>query len=152
MKRIAAVVFHRSLGTSYGENLVTEARRAATLDLIGKIHRAGLNRVFLITGAAEAVLFEEREPETFDRVVYAIGGTTLSAFLTGSGIAIENGTPVHDDHYETNVPGIFVAGDITQERGGSIALGLNHGYYIAKHILDHDTMLRRDDDVVTRLD
>jgi thioredoxin reductase (NADPH) len=110
-----------------------------------------------ITGLEEEdgrvkVLFEEREPETFDRVIYAIGGTTPSAFLTGSGIAIENGAPVHDEHYQTNVPGIYVAGDITQERGGSIALGLNHGYYIAQHILENDKTLRRDDEVVKRLD
>jgi thioredoxin reductase (NADPH) len=98
------------------------------------------------------VLFEEREPESFDRVIYAIGGTTPSAFLTGSGIGIEEGCPVHDENYESNVPGIFVAGDITQERGGSIALGLNHGYYIARHILDNDKTLRRDDDVIKRLD
>ena len=98
------------------------------------------------------VLFEERESETFDRVIYAIGGTTPSAFLTSSGIAIENGCPVHDEHYQSNVPGIYVAGDITQERGGSIALGLNHGYRIACHILEHDKSLRRDDASVTRLD
>jgi len=98
------------------------------------------------------VIFEERDPETFDRVIYAIGGTTPSAFLTGSGIGIEEGCPVHDGNYETNIPGIFVAGDITQERGGSIALGLNHGFYIARHILENDKTLRRDDAVVRRLD
>ena len=38
------------------------------------------------------------------------------------------------ENYETNVKGLFVAGDITQESGGSIALGLNHGYAIACHI------------------
>ena len=98
------------------------------------------------------VLFEEREPETFDRLIYAIGGTTPSAFLTGSDIAIEEGCPVHDENYESNVPGIYVAGDITQERGGSIALGLNHGFYIARHILETDKTLRRDDKVIKRLD
>ncbi len=35
----------------------------------------------------------------------------------------------------TNIEGLYVAGDITQERGGSIALGLNHGYAIAHHIM-----------------
>ena len=98
------------------------------------------------------VIFEDRDPETFDRVIYAIGGTTPSAFLSGSGIGIEDGCPAHDENYETNVPGIFVAGDITQERGGSIALGLNHGFYIARHILENDKSLRRDDAVVRRLD
>ena len=80
------------------------------------------------------VLFTEAEDEIFDRVIYAIGGTTPSAFLASSGITEEAGKPVHDDNYETNVEGLFVAGDITQESGGSIALGLNHGYAIACYI------------------
>ena len=71
---------------------------------------------------------------SYDRVIYAIGGTTPSAFLDSSGIIEEDGKPVHDDNYETNVKGLFVAGDITQESGGSIALGLNHGYKIACYI------------------
>ena len=81
------------------------------------------------------VIFEQQEPEVFDRVIYAIGGTTPSAFLASSGIAEEDGKPVHDAHYQTNISGLYVAGDITQESGGSIALGLNQGYYIAKHIV-----------------
>ena len=80
------------------------------------------------------VVFNDIESRTFDRVIYAIGGTTPSAFLAGSGIKEHEGKPVHDDNYETNIKGLFVAGDITQERGGSIALGLNHGYAIACYI------------------
>ncbi len=80
------------------------------------------------------VMFREREAEVFDRVIYAIGGTTPSSFLASSGIKEEDGKPVHDENYETNIPGLFVAGDITQESGGSIALGLNHGYAIACYI------------------
>jgi len=80
------------------------------------------------------VLFKEIEPQEFDRVIYAIGGTTPSGFLASSGIQEEDGKPVHDENYETNIKGLFVAGDITQESGGSIALGLNHGFAIAKHI------------------
>ena len=80
------------------------------------------------------VLFDEIENEVYDRVIYAIGGTTPSAFLASSGIEEQDGKPVHDDNYETATKGLFVAGDITQESGGSIALGLNHGYQIACHI------------------
>jgi len=80
------------------------------------------------------VLFNEKEPEIYDRVIYAIGGTTPSAFLASSGIKEEDGKPVHDENYETNIKGLFVAGDITQESGGSIALGLNHGYAIANYL------------------
>ncbi len=88
-------------------------------------------------GGRVRVKFAEREPETFDRVIYAIGGTTPSAFLQGSGIRVEDGKPVHDENYMTDVEGLYVAGDITQESGGSIALGLNHGYAIANHIVEH---------------
>ena len=85
-------------------------------------------------GGRVKVIFTEVEPQTFDRVIYAIGGTTPSAFLASSGIKEEDGKPVHDENYETNIKGLYVAGDITQESGGSIALGLNHGYAIACHI------------------
>lgn len=84
------------------------------------------------------VRFEERDAETFDRIIYAIGGTTPSAFLGASGINEEDGKPVHDEYYQSNIEGLFVAGDITQESGGSIALGLNHGYAIACHILKEE--------------
>ncbi|RLA72307.1 MAG: cbb3-type cytochrome oxidase assembly protein CcoS, partial [Epsilonproteobacteria bacterium] len=94
------------------------------------------------------VLFTEIEPEIYDRVIYAIGGTTPSAFLSASGIDERDGKPVHDEHYQSGIQGLYVAGDITQESGGSIALGLNHGYAIAHHILNNDDTLRRDDDVV----
>jgi thioredoxin reductase (NADPH) len=80
------------------------------------------------------VIFSDGSSELFDRLVYAIGGTTPSGFLQSSGIREEDGKPVHDENYQTNVEGLFVAGDITQESGGSIALGLNHGYAIAHHI------------------
>jgi thioredoxin reductase (NADPH) len=83
------------------------------------------------------VYFQDGSIEYFDRIVYAIGGTTPSGFLQSAGIREEDGKPVHDDDYMTNIPGIFVAGDITQESGGSIALGLNHGYAIAQCILGH---------------
>ncbi|WP_457745060.1 NAD(P)-binding domain-containing protein [Sulfurimonas sp.] len=83
------------------------------------------------------VLFSEIDAVVYDRVIYAIGGTTPSTFLASSGIEEKDGKPVHDENYETNVKGLFVAGDITQESGGSIALGLNHGYDISKYIKSH---------------
>lgn len=81
------------------------------------------------------VIFSDGYWELYDRLIYAIGGTTPSAFLSASGIKEENGIPVYDKNYQTNIPGLFVAGDITQESGGSIALGLNHGFAIATYIM-----------------
>lgn len=80
------------------------------------------------------VIFGDGTSELFDRLIYAIGGTTPSGFLSSSGIREEDGKPVHDENYQTNIKGLFVAGDITQESGGSIALGLNHGFAIAHYI------------------
>lgn len=85
-------------------------------------------------GGKVKVIFSDGTSELFDRLVYAIGGTTPSGFLQSSGIREEDGKPVHDENYQTNVEGLFVAGDITQESGGSIALGLNHGFAIANYI------------------
>lgn len=86
-------------------------------------------------GGKVRVIFSDGSSELFDRLVYAIGGTTPSGFLQSSGIREEDGKPVHDENYQTNIPGLFVAGDITQESGGSIALGLNHGFAIAQYIM-----------------
>lgn len=87
-------------------------------------------------GGFVKVVFKDGSSALFDRLVYAIGGTTPSGFLRSSGIHEEDGKPVHDENYETNIEGLFVAGDITQESGGSIALGLNHGFAIANHIIN----------------
>jgi len=51
--------------------------------------------------------FDTIEPRIYDRVIYAIGGTTPSAFLASSGIKEEDGKPVHDANYETNIEGRF---------------------------------------------
>ena len=83
------------------------------------------------------VLFNNGNTEVYDRVVYALGGTTPSAFLDNAGIEEVDGKPMFDENYETNIKGLFVAGDITQKSGGSIALGLNHGYAIAKYITEN---------------
>ena len=77
--------------------------------------------------------------ETFDRVIYAIGGTTPKDFLKSCGIPLDsNGEPTFDEHYETPVKGLYVAGDIVFKSGGSIAIALNHGYTIAQHILQKE--------------
>lgn len=80
------------------------------------------------------VHFSDQTTMIVDRIVYAIGGTTPSGFLASSGILEVEGKPVHNEYYETNIAGLFVAGDITQESGGSIALGLNHGFAIASYL------------------
>ncbi|HEX5670033.1 MAG TPA: NAD(P)-binding domain-containing protein [Sulfuricurvum sp.] len=111
----------------------------AIMKAIGKGHLVAMLNTEITELEAESgrvkVIFSDGYWELYDRLIYAIGGTTPSTFLAGSGIQEENGIPVHDEHYQTNIPGLFVAGDITQESGGSIALGLNHGFAIATYIM-----------------
>lgn len=67
----------------------------------------------------------------YDRVIYAIGGTSPIDFLKKVGIELDSeGKPLYDEHYRTNVNCMYVAGDIAFNTGGSIAAALNHGYHI----------------------
>ncbi len=83
------------------------------------------------------VNYDDGYATVYDRVVYAIGGTTPVGFLQSCGIELdENGEPIFDDNYETPIGGLFVAGDIAFNSGGSIAIALNHGYRIVTTILE----------------
>jgi thioredoxin reductase (NADPH) len=71
----------------------------------------------------------------YDRVIYALGGTTPVDFLQKSGIEIdENKQPVFDENYQTSVEGLYLAGDIIYNSGGSIAMAINHAYTVLEDI------------------
>ncbi len=75
--------------------------------------------------------------ELYDRIVYAIGGTTPKDFLKACGFKLdERGEPLFNENYESEVKGLYLAGDIAFASGGSIAIALNHGYKIISHILN----------------
>ena len=75
----------------------------------------------------------------FDRVIYAIGGTTPKDFLKSCGVTLDaTGEPIFDENYESEVEGLYIAGDIAFKSGGSIAIALNHGYRIVNHILNKE--------------
>ncbi len=81
------------------------------------------------------VNFTDNQSETFDRVVYAIGGAAPIDFLKKCQLALdENGTPISNEKLESSIENVFLAGDIALKSGGSIAAGLNHGYEIACEI------------------
>ena len=77
--------------------------------------------------------------ELYDRIIYAIGGTTPKDFLKSCGITLDDtGEPIFDENYESEVKGLYIAGDIAFKSGGSIAIALNHGYRIVTHILSKE--------------
>lgn len=74
------------------------------------------------------VLFEEPAfpTQSFDHIIYALGGTTPTNFLKSAGIAFDGSAPVIKEGYETSVPGLYLIGDLSAGRkGGSINLAFN---------------------------
>lgn len=66
-------------------------------------------------------LEEDHKPMTFDYIIYCIGGTTPTNFLKNMGIDFHSELPVMGDGFETSIPGLFLAGDLTAGvKGGSI--------------------------------
>jgi thioredoxin reductase (NADPH) len=65
----------------------------------------------------------------YDRVIYALGGTTPVNFFRNSNMDLdENSMPVISKCYETSVGGLYIVGDIVYKNGGSIAMAINHAY------------------------
>jgi len=83
------------------------------------------------------VIFREESyaPRSFDSIVYALGGTTPVNFLRTLGVAFENGMPKTDRAGETNVPGLFLIGDlIVSKSGGSIITAFNSAARAIKRV------------------
>jgi thioredoxin reductase (NADPH) len=85
-------------------------------------------------GGRLKVDFNDGSSIEFDRIVYALGGSTPKEFLQNCNVLLdEKDKPVVDERYQ-NSQGVYIAGDIAGPIGGSIALALNHGYNIIKDI------------------
>ncbi|RUM58074.1 MAG: cbb3-type cytochrome oxidase assembly protein CcoS [Nautilia sp.] len=89
-----------------------------------------------VTPPRVKVNFKDGTSEVFDRVVYALGGTTPREFLEKSGIEYdeEKWQAVHNpETMETNVEGLYVVGDVVKG-AQSISVAINHGFYAATDI------------------
>jgi len=73
--------------------------------------------------------------QSFDFIVYALGGTTPSNFLKMMGIEFDGEEPILKEHYETSVRGLFLLGDLTAgTKGGSIIWAFNSANTAMKKI------------------
>jgi thioredoxin reductase (NADPH) len=79
--------------------------------------------------------YKDSTSEIFDRVVYALGGTSPVDFLKNSGIKLnEWGEPHYTpETMETNIKGLYTIGDVVTS-AGSIALAFNHAHLALKDI------------------
>ncbi|MDA3043424.1 MULTISPECIES: NAD(P)-binding domain-containing protein [unclassified Campylobacter] len=71
----------------------------------------------------------------YDRIIYAIGGTSPVDFLKKCGVEFdENGVPSVDERCETATKGLFVGGDLITRNGGSIVVAFNHAHTIVENL------------------
>ncbi len=74
---------------------------------------------------------------TFDRVVYALGGTTPINFLRMLGIKIDEEGPIFNENGETDVPGLFLIGDlVVGKTGGSVITAFNSAVRAMRRICE----------------
>ena len=73
---------------------------------------------------------EDKMPsEVFDRIVFAIGGTTPINFLRTAGVDCENNWPKYSETGLTNVSGLYLVGDLVAGKlGGSIITAYNSAF------------------------
>ena len=87
-------------------------------------------------GRPQAIFKEEHHvPRTFDRIVYALGGTTPTNFLRMLGLRFDENGPVFNETGETDVPGLFLLGDlVVGKNGGSIITAFNSAVHAMRGI------------------
>jgi len=76
------------------------------------------------------VTFKDGRNLRFDHVLYAIGGSTPLGFLQQAGVEVADKRPQVDHRYHTNVPGLFLAGDLVAGGKGSIVKAFNTGHRV----------------------
>ncbi len=101
-----------------------------TLAELGKVRlllNSNIEKIIDNNGKPEVHFKEENlPPETFDYVIYALGGSTPENFLRTIGIEFNGPQPVLKEGYETNIPGLFLIGDLSAgKKGGSIIWAFN---------------------------
>jgi thioredoxin reductase (NADPH) len=86
------------------------------------------------------VSFREDVPaRSYDRVIYALGGSTPTNFLRNLGIAFDDNGPIFDDAGATNVPGLYLLGDlVVGKKGGSIITAFNSAVRAMKRITERE--------------
>lgn len=85
------------------------------------------------------VLFAEEKfgQRVFDKIVYCLGGTTPRGFLKAAGIDFLDDSPIIKKGNETNVPGLFLIGDLSAgARGGSVNWAFNSSHAAMRKICD----------------
>ncbi len=79
------------------------------------------------------VYFKDGKEDVYDHIIYCLGGSTPKGFLQRIGIQMDNKKPVLDEYFETNLPKVFLAGDIAVEKG-NIMKAFNTAHIVIERI------------------
>jgi thioredoxin reductase (NADPH) len=83
----------------------------------------------------------EQPARLLDRVIFALGGSTPTNFLHTLGIAFNGDGAMFDEAGTTNVPGLYLLGDlVVGKKGGSIITAFNSAVRAMKSICIHDLL------------
>lgn len=122
-------------------NRMTQQNREAllTMESRGEVEILRSSNVKEIADEAgkPRVVFHEAEygARIFDRVIFALGGTTPTNFLHTLGIAFDGDGPVFDESGATSVEGLYLIGDlVVGKKGGSIITAFNSAVRAMKSI------------------
>ncbi|MDP2875928.1 MAG: NAD(P)-binding domain-containing protein, partial [Holophaga sp.] len=74
--------------------------------------------------------FKDGRTARFDHVLFALGGATPHGFLQQAGVELDGKSPQVDHRFHTNVPGLFLAGDLVAAGKGSIVKAFNTGHKV----------------------
>ena len=80
-----------------------------------------------------AVRYADGRTADYDAIYYFLGGSTPRAFLEKIGLSFVDDRPKVDTWGETEIPGLFLAGDLAVEKG-SIMAAFNSGTLAMRRI------------------
>jgi thioredoxin reductase (NADPH) len=104
---------------------------------VAVLHGSNIEKI-TDAGGRPQVHFKEESfgAQTYDFIVYALGGSTPDNFLRTIGIEFNGDSPHLQEGYETSVPGMFLVGDLSAgPKGGSIIWAFNSANTAMRKIL-----------------
>lgn len=124
---------------------LNDQNRAALLDMESRhevelLRGTNISKIEDESGRPHVIFHEDRVPSrSFARVIYALGGTTPTNFLRTLGVNFNDEGPIFDELGATNVPGLYLLGDlVVGKKGGSIITAFNSAVRAMKRICDQD--------------
>ena len=91
----------------------------------------------------EEIVFDDGSKESIEGLFIAYGSASSSSFALKMGIATEGKSIIVNDKMETNIPGLFAAGDCTGVFK-QVAVAVGQGALASRQMNDYIRKMRKD--------